>query len=68
MATYIAKYEETLLTHISENVERRCEQLVINRQMPDNDVHWHRGYIAALRDLSVYIGNELPKKMNEDPK
>lgn len=65
MADYASRMEELIQKHIGETVERLGEQLVLNRQMEDKDVHWHRGHIAAYRDLSVFIEKDLRKKLNE---
>ena len=65
MADFATRFEEILMKHIGNTVEQKGEHLVINRQMSDNDVHWHRGYIAAYRDLAVFISKELKKQLNE---
>lgn len=65
MSDYATRLEEALLKHIGDTVEEKGEHLVINRQMANDDVHWHRGYIAAYRDLAVFITKELKKKINE---
>lgn len=62
---YASRQEDAILKHIEEVVEKKGEDLVINRQMPNDDVHWHRGYIAAHRDMAVYITKELRRKLNE---
>lgn len=66
MSDFITRYEEKLLKHLSDVAEERAEQMCINRQMPDNDVHWHRGYIAACRDNAIYITKHLSKETNEE--
>lgn len=68
MSDYITRYEGALLTHISTEMETKTEHMVINTQMPDQLVHWNRGYIACLRNLGVFIQNDLRKKLNEVPK
>lgn len=65
MADFATRFEEILMKRIGDTVEQYGENLVINRTMPDNDVHWHRGYIAAYRDLAVFISKELKKQLNE---
>lgn len=66
MSDYATRQEGAILKHIGDVVEEKGEHLVINRQMANDDVHWHRGYIAAHRDLAVFITKELRKKMNEE--
>lgn len=66
MSDFFTRQEETLLKHINDTIEEKVEHMVINRQMPNDDVHWHRGYIAAHKDLAVYTTKTLRKKMNED--
>lgn len=65
MSDYAARQEDAIQKRIAETVEKMGENLVINRSMPNDDVHWHRGYIAANRDLSVFISKELRKILNE---
>lgn len=65
MADFATRMEAEIHKHIDETADRMGENLVINRQMPNDDVHWHRGYIACLRDMDVFIKKELKKKLNE---
>lgn len=65
MNDYITRYEGAILTHISDSIEKKAEGLMLNTQMPDQIVHWTRGYCAALRDLGVFIQKDLQKKLNE---
>lgn len=65
MTTFIDRVIEKILKHIGDTVEEKGEHLVINRQMPNDDVHWHRGYIAAHRDMAVYINN-ITKEANHE--
>lgn len=65
MADYATMQEEAILNYIANVIEEKGEQLVINRQMANDDVHWHRGYIAAYRNLAIFITKDLRKKLNE---
>lgn len=65
MSDFIQRLIDKLLKHIQDTVEEKGEHMCINRQMPDSDVHWHRGYIAALRDLAIFIRNILKETNNE---
>lgn len=53
------------MQHLEEVVNTRIEHLVVNRQMGQDDVNWHRGYIAAHREFAIYIEKDLTKKINE---
>lgn len=66
MADYATRQEDAILKHIAEVIDDKVDHLVINRQMPNDDVHHHRGYIAAYKDLAVFITKELRKKINEE--
>lgn len=65
MADTASRMETATLKRLSSEAERLTENLVINRQMDDKDVHWHRGYVAALRDHALWFQKELPKIINE---
>lgn len=65
MSDFATRQEEALLKHIADVIEEKIEHLVINRQMEDKEVHHHRGYIAAHKDLAVFITKELRKKIQE---
>lgn len=63
---YATRFQDALIKHIDNRVKEKGEHLVINRQMTNDDVHWHRGYIAAHLELGIYVEKDLTKKMNEE--
>lgn len=65
MSDYYSKQQDLLLKHLDDLMASKVDHLVANRQMEDREVHQHRGYIAALKELGNFITKELPKLINE---
>ena len=66
MADYASRMESAMKKFLSEVAERKVDQLVANNMMSDQQVHQHRGYIAATKEFLLFIINDLPKKLNEE--
>lgn len=60
------RFEDLLLQHLVDEIERRSDILVTNRQMNERDVEYERGAIANMRELINVATKEIPKKLNED--
>ncbi len=65
MSDYYSKQQDLILKHIDDTITDKVDHLVANRQMEDREVHQHRGYISALKELGLFITKELPKLINE---
>ncbi len=66
MATYDNRKDERVHKYIDSAIETKVSRLVNNSDMADNQTHWHRGYIAALRDFFTFYNKDLPKTLNEE--
>jgi hypothetical protein len=66
MSSFDSRKDEVFNQYIAEQTEIKIAAMTKNFDMPDSKTNAHRGYIAALRDVSNFYNHDLPRHINKE--